>query len=132
MSSTKNNVVNLSTGTLNGKTNSTGVPVNFPNYYVQWAFGINKLELVDAATDLVLASLSLIPTVAPALAQAGLALVPYIDLAIGSQIMVTNWNATGFGCIIQKVSDTTNDFNDWRVVSTGTKGSTGDVGSTPI
>ena len=132
MASTKNDVVNLSTGALNGKTNSTGVPVNFPNYYVQWAFGINKLELVDAATDLVLASLSLTPTEVPALAQAGLALVPYTGLAIGSQIMVTDWNATGFGVIIQKVSDATNDFNDWRVVSTGTKASTGDVWQKPI
>jgi hypothetical protein len=132
MASTKNSVVNLSTGALNGKTNSTGVPVNFPNYFVQWAFELNKLELVDPTTDTVLAELSLIPTEVAALAQAGLALAPYIDYPVGKQIMVINWNATGFGVIIQKVADVANDFNDWRVVSTGTKASTGDVAQKPI
>lgn len=132
MASTKNSVVNLSTGALNGKTNSTGVPVNFPNYFVQWAFELNKLELVDPTTDTILAELSLIPTEVAALAQAGLALAPYIDYPVGKQIMVINWNATGFGVIIQKVADVANDFNDWRVVSTGTKASTGDVAQKPI
>jgi hypothetical protein len=132
MASTKNSVVNLSTGALNGKTDNTGVPVNIPNYFVQWAFELNKLELVDPTTDTVLAELSLIPTEVAALAQAGLALAPYTTYPVGKQIAVINWNVTGFGVIIQKVSDATNDFNDWRVVSTGTKASTGDVWQKPI
>jgi hypothetical protein len=131
MASTKTNTVNLSTGALNGKTDSAGNPVNTPNYYVQWCFDINSFELVDASTDLVIGELSLKPTIVAALAQAGLAAAPYITYPVGKQIMVTNWNATGFGVIIQKVEDVTNNFNDWRVVSTGTKASTGDVGAVP-
>ena len=130
--STKTNTVNLNAGVFNGKTNNAGDPVNIPVYYAQWCFGLNKLELVDSQLDLVIAELSLLPTVVAALNQAGLALAPYIDYPVGKQIMVTDWDATGFGVIIQKFSDTTNDFNDWRVVSTGTKASTGDVGATPL
>ena len=130
--STKTNTVNINAGVKNGKTNAGGTPENVPVYYAQWCYGIGKLELVDSQLDLVLAEMSLIPTEVAALAQAGLAFAPYIDYTVGKTIMVTNWNATGFGVIIQKVADAANNFNDWRVVSTGTKASTGDVGALPL
>lgn len=131
MASTKANVVNLSTGVKKGITDSAGVQGSTPNYYVQWAYEISKLELVDAGTDLVLAELGLAPTIVAALAQAGLAAAPYITYPVGKQIMITNYNATGFGSVIVKVADAANTFADWRVLSTGTKASTGDVGAVP-
>lgn len=130
--STKTNTVNLNSGVFNGKTNAGGTPENIPAYYVQWCYGIGSLELVDSQLDLVVAEMSLIPKEVAALAQAGLALVPYIDYTVGKTIMVIDWNATGFGVIIQKVADVANNFNDWRVISTGTKASTGDVGDLPL
>lgn len=128
---TATEIVILQTGILNGNTDSAGAIDNTP-YYAQWAYGLNRLELVNQLTGQISKTFDLLPTTVAALAQADLALAPYTTDAIGKSYMVTDWNATGFGVIIQKVSDATNDFNDWRVVSTGTKASTGDVGQKPL
>lgn len=131
MQATTTNVVSLSTGVLNGRDDNSGAPDNSP-YYLQWAIGLSRIELVDSRTGTILNTLSLLPRIDAAANQAALTGVTYTSLPVGSQVLVQNWNATGFGVIIQKKADTTGTFADWIVVSTGTKASTGDVGQNPL
>ena len=120
----------VQTGIVNGKLNSLG-EVDNSSYYVQWAYGLGRLELIDSNGQIA-ASMDLLPVTVAALAQAGLAAAPYTTYPVGKTVLVTDWNATGFGVIIQKFADVANTFADWKVVSTGTKASTGDVGANPI
>lgn len=72
-----------------------------------------------------------VSTVAAALAQAGLATPTYVNLPVGFVVYVTNYNATGKGCAIQKTTAANSDFNDWVVIATEATASTGGFGQNP-
>jgi hypothetical protein len=73
-----------------------------------------------------------IPSVVAALNQATFATAPYIAMEIGTQICVTNYNATGESCMVQKRTFNNGSFADWNVISTTAKVSTGTIGANPI
>jgi hypothetical protein len=131
MNATTTNIVNLSTGALNGRDDNSGAPNNAP-YYLQWAIDFSRIELVDSLTGLVTSKLDLLPRIDAAANQAALSGPTYTSLPVGAQVLVQDWNATGFGVIIQKKANSTGTFADWIVVSTGTKASTGDIGTNPL
>lgn len=84
----------------------------------QWAFA--ETEVVQ------------IPSIVANLNQATFSTAPYIAMVVGTQICVTNYNATGESCMIQKRTFNKGSFADWNVISTTAKVSTGTIGANPI
>lgn len=73
-----------------------------------------------------------IPSIVAALNQATFATAPYIAMEVGTQICVTNYNATGESCMVEKLSFNSGSFSDWTVISTTSKAATGTIGANPI
>lgn len=73
-----------------------------------------------------------VPTVVTSLSQVTLSTAPYVDLAIGSSVVVVNYNATVNGCTLVKISLAGSNANDWIVVATDLVASTGGIGTNPI
>ncbi len=72
-----------------------------------------------------------VPTVAPAAAQAYFATAPVVALPIGSQVAITDYNASGEGGVFVKTALTAGTFADWICVSTTDAPSTGAIGANP-
>lgn len=72
-----------------------------------------------------------IPSVVAALARATFATAPYIAMEIGTQLCVTNYNATSESCLVQKKTASNGTYLDWIVISTTAKASTGTIGANP-
>jgi hypothetical protein len=73
-----------------------------------------------------------VPTIVPALDQAGLSGATYDALPIGSTLAVVDYNATGDGCTLVKTTTANNDSTDWVIVATDLVASTGGIGTNPI
>lgn len=73
-----------------------------------------------------------VPTIVPALNQAGLSGATYDVLPIGSTLAVVDYNATGDGCTLVKTTTANNDSTDWVIVATDLVASTGGIGTNPI
>lgn len=72
------------------------------------------------------------PTVVDAAAaQADFAAAPYTTYPVGQMVSVTDYAGTGDGATFQRIVKSANNFNDWRVISTEAKASTGATGSKP-
>lgn len=119
----------LSTGDLNGR-NVAGEIDNSP-YFVQLNTANASIEVVDSRTGLLLGSVKTVTTPVATANQASFATAPYIAYPIGTTLSIVNYNATTFGCTVQKVSDAAGTFADWRIVATEAKASTGGIGTTP-
>lgn len=122
---------NISTGEFNGRVNTTGDLDNTP-YYVQIVETNGSIEIVESLTGLVLNTINTTPDVVAALNQTTLSALAYDDKSIGATVVVINWNATATGCVLQKIDDTNNNFNDWIVVATDNAVNTGAIGVTPL
>jgi len=73
-----------------------------------------------------------IPSVLVGLSGALLSDPVYVDYAVGSIIICSDYNTSGFGCTIVKTSLAGSDNTDWVVMSTDDVISTGGTGQTPI
>ena len=73
-----------------------------------------------------------IPSVLIGLSGALLSDPVYVDYAVGSIIICSDYNTSGFGCTIVKTSLAGSDNTDWVVMSTDDVISTGGTGQTPI
>jgi hypothetical protein len=66
-----------------------------------------------------------------ALNRTTLALAQYIALPIGTMLSVLDYNATGKGVTIQKISLVASTYADWMVVATEAAASTGHISEAP-
>ena len=119
----------LTTGDLNGR-NVAGELDNSP-YFVQINTANASIEVVDSRTGLLLGSIKTVTSPTATANQASFATAPYIAYPIGTTLSVVNYNATTFGCTVQKVSNATGTFADWIIVATEAKDSTGGIGTNP-
>lgn len=122
---------NISTGDFNGRVTTGGDLDNTP-YYVQIVETNGSIEIVESLTGLVLNTINTTPDVVAALNRTTLSALAYDDKSIGATVVVINWNATGTGCVLQKIDDTNNTFADWIVVATDDIVDTGAIGVTPL
>jgi hypothetical protein len=72
-----------------------------------------------------------LPTIFPAVAKADFALAGFIDLPLGTVILVTNYAGTGDGASFIKMTTTNGTFADWVVTATENAVSTGHIGQVP-
>ncbi len=87
-------------------------------------------QTTDPATTTSVGQVQL-PVVVAALAQADLATGTYIAYPIGKMLMVTAYAGTADGVTFVKNSLAGSNFNDWRVVATTNKATTGTIGAVP-
>jgi hypothetical protein len=122
---------NISTGEFNGRITPAGDITNTP-YYVQIVETNGSIEVVESLTGLVLTTINTTPAVVAALNQTTLSGAIYDDKSIGATVVVVDWNATGTGCVLQKIDNTNDDYQDWIVVATDGVADTGAIGVNPI
>lgn len=132
MDAATTNVTNISVGALNGRTGAAIGDVDNKPYYVQIVESEGAIEIVDSLTKQVVYKMETIAKAVAALTQANLALVQYTALSVGTTLAVEDYDGTGEGCTIQKVSTTNGDYQDWMVIATTAKASTGTIGVSPI
>lgn len=75
---------------------------------------------------------SSLPALVGGLAQVTLALAQYVDLAVGTTLIVQNYDATTDACTIVKLSLANGDYQDWVVLATDNALSSGAIGQNPI
>ena len=73
-----------------------------------------------------------VPATVAGLNQANLALAQYVDAAVGTMLMVVDYNATGTGCTIVKTTVANGDYQDWFILATDGLADTGAIGTNPI
>ena len=73
-----------------------------------------------------------IPSAIGSLSGADLATNAYVDLAVGTTLIVKDYDTSGFGCTIVKNSLAGNSNTDWVVMSTDALASTGAIGFNPL
>ena len=79
-----------------------------------------------------LGAISSLPAIVGALTQVTLALAQYVDLAVGTTLIVQNYDATTDACTIVKLSLANGDYQDWVVMATDNALSSGAIGQQPI
>ena len=73
-----------------------------------------------------------IPSAIGSLSGADLATNAYVDLAVGTTLIVKDYDTSGFGCTIVKTTLAGNSNTDWIVMSTDDTASTGAIGFNPL
>lgn len=126
------NVTVISVGALNARTGATIDEKDNKPYYVQIVESEAAIEIVDQLSGEVAYRLDLVSKAVAGLDQATLALPQYVALPVGTTLSVVDYNTTGEGCTIQKVSTANGDYQDWMVIATTAKASTGTIGVNPI
>ena len=132
MNAATTNVTNISVGALNARTGAAIGDVDNSPYYVQIVEAEGAIEIVNSLTKQVVYKMETIAKAVAALTQVTLALPQYVALGIGVTLSVVNYDATGEGCTIQKIDTTNGDYQDWMVIATTDKVSTGTIGVSPI
>lgn len=67
-----------------------------------------------------------------AMNQASFAAGIYESIAIGAVVCINNYNATGVGATVQRISNANDTYEDWLILATEDALSTGNIGSTLI
>jgi hypothetical protein len=75
---------------------------------------------------------SSLPAIVGGLAQVTLALAQYVDLAVGTTLIVQDYDTSGDACTIVKLSLASGDYQDWYVMATDNVLSSGAIGVNPI
>jgi hypothetical protein len=132
MDAATTNVTNISVGALNARTGAAIGDVDNAPYYVQIVESDGSIEIVNSLTKQVVYKMKTIAEKALVANQAFFALAPQVALSIGTTLAIVNYNATGEGCTVQKIDTTNGDYQDWMVISTTAKASTGTIGVNPI
>lgn len=132
MNAATTNVTNISVGALNARTGAAIGDVDNSPYYVQIVEAEGAIEIVNSLTKQVVYKMETIAKAVAALTQVTLALPQYVALGIGVTLSVVDYDATGEGCTIQKIDTTNGDYQDWMVIATTDKASTGTIGVSPI
>lgn len=132
MNAATTNVTNISVGALNARTGASIGDLDNSPYYVQIVEAEGAIEIVNSLTKLVVYKMETIAKAVAALTQVTLALPQYVALGIGVTLSVVDYDATGEGCTIQKIDTTNGDYQDWMVIATTDKLSTGTIGVSPI
>jgi hypothetical protein len=76
-------------------------------------------------------SLSNLPQVVAGLNQSTLGLPQYADAVLGTTLCVIDYDSTGFGCTIVKISTVSGDYVDWIITATDDAVSTNGIGNNP-
>lgn len=73
-----------------------------------------------------------LPSAVGGLDQATLSLTQYVDLPVGSILCVVDYNTTGDGVTLVKISSTNGDYQDYIILATENPASTGHIGQSSI
>jgi hypothetical protein len=75
---------------------------------------------------------SSLPALVGGLAQVTLALAQYVDLAVGTTLLVQDYDTSGDACTIVKLSLQSGNYQDWIIMATDNALSSGAIGQSPI